>query len=212
MDGAGFGSTATGIRSRSDSAWLCGIRDSERAHEPPLTALDRMGQVFVVARLSRGVGVRLVRLNPLGLPRDTRRTMSQDNVEVLRKAYEFAQSRGAEGFLIFAREDLVWISDPSFPGGGTHMGKENVRRWLANLWIYDEVSIDIEQIIDLDDRALGITRFSGLSHNGPRVDWVWCHLVWFSEGLISQAQSFLDRDSALEAAGLPKSYTGSPLS
>jgi len=114
--------------------------------------------------------------------------------------------------LIFATEDLVWISDPSFPGGGTHMGKENVRRWLANLWIYDEVSIDIEQIIDLDDRALGITRFSGLSRNGPRVDWVWCHLAWFSEGLISRAQSFLDRDSALEAAGLSKSHTGSPLS
>ena len=54
------------------------------------------------------------------------------------------------------------------------MGKENVRRWLLKLWIYDEVSIDIEQVIDLDDRALGITRFSGLSHDGPRVDWLWC--------------------------------------
>ena len=32
------------------------------------------------------------------------------------------------------------------------MGKENVRRWLLKLWIYDEVSIDIEQVIDLDDR------------------------------------------------------------
>ena len=104
--------------------------------------------------------------------------------------------------MIFAAEDLVWISDPSFPGGGTHMGKENVRRWLANLWIYDEVCIDIEQIIDLDDRALGITRFSGLSHDGPRVDWLWCHLVSFSDGLIDRAQSFLDLASALEAAGL----------
>jgi ketosteroid isomerase-like protein len=128
--------------------------------------------------------------------------MSQENVEVLRKAYELAESRGVEGLLDFATEDLVWISDPRFPGGGTHMGKENVRRWLLKLWIYDEVSIDIEQIIDLDDRALGITRFSGLSHEGPRVDWLWCHLVSFSDGLISQAQSFLDRESALEAAGL----------
>jgi ketosteroid isomerase-like protein len=129
--------------------------------------------------------------------------MSQENTEVLRKAYEFAESRGVEGLLDFATEDLVWISDPRFPGGGTHMGKENVRRWLLKLWIYDEVSIDIEQIIDLDDdRALGITRFSGLSHDGPRVDWLWCHLVSFSNGLISQAQSFLDRESALEAAGL----------
>jgi hypothetical protein len=34
------------------------------------------------------------------------------------------------------------------------------------------------------------------------VDWLWCHLVSFSDGLISPAQSFLDRGSALEAAGL----------
>ena len=109
----------------------------------------------------------------------------------------------------FATDDLVWISDPSFPGGGTHAGKENVRQWLLKLWIYDEVSIDIEQIIDLDARALGITHFSGLSHDGPRVDWLWCHLVWFSDGLISQAQSFLDKGSAFEAAGLSESGTGS---
>jgi len=82
------------------------------------------------------------------------------------------------------------------------MGKENVRGWLLKLWICDEVSIDIERIIDLDDRALGITRLYGLSHDGPRVDRPWCHLVSFSDGLISQAQSFLDRESALEAAGL----------
>ena len=109
----------------------------------------------------------------------------------------------------FATEDLVWISDPRFPGGGTHMGKENVRRWLLKLWIYDEVSIEIERIIDLDERALGITHFSGLSHDGPRVDWLWCHLAWFNGGLISQLQSFLERGSALEAAGLSGPEAGS---
>jgi ketosteroid isomerase-like protein len=128
--------------------------------------------------------------------------MSQENVEVLRKAYRLAESQGLEGFLDFATEDLVWISDPRFPGGGTHMGKENVRRWLLTLSIYDDISIDIEQIIDLDDSALGIARFYGLAHGGPRVDWLWCHLVSFRDGLISKAQSFLDRQSALEAVGL----------
>jgi ketosteroid isomerase-like protein len=128
--------------------------------------------------------------------------MSQENVEVLQTAYRLAQARGAEGFLDYATEDIVWISDPRFPGGGTHMGKENVRQWLIKLWIYDEVSIDVEEIMDLGDRALGITRFHGASPDAPRVDWLWCHLVSFRGGLICQAQSFLDRESALEAAGL----------
>ena len=128
--------------------------------------------------------------------------MSQKNVEVLRTAYARATARGVEGILEFATEDVVWISDPRFPGGGTHKGKENVRRWLNQLWIYEEVSIDVDEIIDLDDRALGITRCHAVPPDAPKVDWLWCHLVSFTDGLISQAQSFLDRHSALEAAGL----------
>ena len=128
--------------------------------------------------------------------------MSQENVEVLRRVYKLAEARGVEGLLELATDDIVWISDPRFPGGGRHNGKENVRRWLTELWIYDEVSIDVEEIIDLDDRALGITRFHGVSADAPPVDWPWCHVVAFRDGLISQAQSFLDRAEALEAAGL----------
>lgn len=128
--------------------------------------------------------------------------MSEENVEVVRRVYELAEAQGVEGLLELATEDVVWISDPRFPGGGTHEGKENVRGWLTKLWIYDEVSIDVEEIIDLDDRALGITRFRGVSADAPRVDWLWCHLFAFRDGLISRAQSFLDRAEALEAAGL----------
>ena len=128
--------------------------------------------------------------------------MSEENVDAMRRVYKLAEARGAEGFLELATDDIVWISDPRFPGGGRYNGKENVRRWLAELWIYDEVSIDVEEIIDLDDKALGITRFHGVSADAPPVDWLWCHLVAFRDGLISQAQSFLDRAEAVEAAGL----------
>jgi ketosteroid isomerase-like protein len=128
--------------------------------------------------------------------------MSQENVEILRTAYAQAAARGVEGILECATEDLVWISDAQFPGGGTHISKENVRRWLNKIWIYEEVSIDVEEIIDLDDRALGITRWRAAPPDAPEVEWLWCHLVSFRDGLISQAQSFLDRHSALEAAGL----------
>jgi ketosteroid isomerase-like protein len=128
--------------------------------------------------------------------------MSQENAEILRRVYQLAEARGVEGLLELATDDIVWISDPHFPGGGTHNGKKNVRRWLTELWIYDQVSIDVEEIIDLDDRALGVTRFHGVSADAPPVDWPWCHLVVFRDGLISQAQSFLDRAEALQAAGL----------
>ena len=117
-------------------------------------------------------------------------------------AYAQATARGIEGFLESATENVVWISDARFPGGGRHEGQENVRRWLSKLSIYEEISVEVEEIIDLDDRALGITRWHAVPRDAPEVDWLWCHLVSFKGGLISEAQSFLDRHSALEAAGL----------
>jgi ketosteroid isomerase-like protein len=128
--------------------------------------------------------------------------MSQENVEVVRRAYKLVEVQGVDGLLELATDDVVWISDSRFPGGGRHSGKENVQHWLRQLWIYDEVSIKVEEVIDLDDRALGITRFHGVAAGAPTVDWPWCHLFTFRDGRICRAQSFLDRAEALEAAGL----------
>jgi ketosteroid isomerase-like protein len=130
--------------------------------------------------------------------------MSQENVEIVRRVYKLTEAEGIEGLLELATDDVVWISDPRFPGGGRQNGKESVHRWLRALWIYDKVSIDVEEIIDLDDRALGITRFHGVSAGAPSVDWPWCHLFAFRDGRVSQVQSFLDRAQALDAAGLPE--------
>jgi ketosteroid isomerase-like protein len=128
--------------------------------------------------------------------------MSRGNVELVRRVYELVETRGVEGLLALATDDIVWISDAGFPGGGRHDGWENVHRWLRQLWIYDEVSIDVEEIVDLDDKALSITRFHGVSAGAPTVDWPWCHLFAFRDGRISQVQSFLDRAEALAAVGL----------
>jgi hypothetical protein len=43
--------------------------------------------------------------------------MSQENVEILQAVYELAQARTVERLLELATEDIVWISDPRFPGG-----------------------------------------------------------------------------------------------
>ena len=95
-----------------------------------------------------------------------------------------------------------WQSQNFQGGGEMHDGKDNVRRWLTELWIYDDASIEVEEIVDLADGALGITRFHGSSADAPPVDFPWCHLIAFRDGRISQAHSFLDRAEARKAAGL----------
>ena len=126
--------------------------------------------------------------------------MSQENVEIVRQVYRLVEAQGVDGLLELATDDVVWISDPNFPGGGRFSGKGEVQGWLREIWIYERVSIDVEEIIDLDDRALAITRFHSVSADAPPVEWPWCHLFTFREGRVSQLQAFMDRTEALEAA------------
>ena len=131
--------------------------------------------------------------------------MSDSNVATLRKVYEASQLDGADGVeavLAFFCDDTVWISDPRMPGGGTHRGKEEVRTYLSDLSIFGDTRIESQEIIDLGDRVLGMASFRASPPDGPEVEWVWCHLVTFRNGLIAEARSFMDRESAREAAGL----------
>jgi len=131
--------------------------------------------------------------------------MPDGNVEILRRVYEASQIDGDEGVdavLSCCSDDVVWVSDPQLPGGGTHQGKEAVRGYLTGLSVFESVTVDVEEITDLGDRALGITTFHGSPPDGPEVEWVWCHLVSVRDGLITEARSFMDADSARRAAGL----------
>jgi ketosteroid isomerase-like protein len=129
--------------------------------------------------------------------------MSEQSVEILRGVYEAEADDRIEALMRVAADDVVWISDPRMPGGGTYRGKEDARGYLTQMAIFDESTLTIDDLIDLgDDRVLGMTTIRAAPAGGPPVEWVWCHLVTIDDGLIAEVRSFIDRDIALEAAGL----------
>jgi ketosteroid isomerase-like protein len=129
--------------------------------------------------------------------------MSQPNLEILRKVYDAPADDRIEALMRAATDDFVWISDPRMPGGGTYRGKDAARRYLTQMAIFDESTLVVDDLIDLgDDRVLGMTTIRAAPADGPAVEWVWCHLVTINDGLISEARSFIDRETAIEAAGL----------
>jgi ketosteroid isomerase-like protein len=130
--------------------------------------------------------------------------MSQENVQLLRGVYGAPGDNGFDALLDIASDDIVWVSDPRMPGGGTFHGKDATTRYLDGLGIFEQEALDVEQLIDLGDRVLGITTIRAKPPEGPSVEWIWCQLVTFRDGLVTEVRNFLDRESALEAAGLPE--------
>lgn len=125
--------------------------------------------------------------------------MSQQNVERARQLYE----RNTPKALIDSMDEgCIWISDPQMPAGGTYRGRDNVRAYLDELFVFEDGTIDVHEIHDLGDRTLGVTTFRAKPPEGPAVEWTWCQLITWDRGLITELRSFLDRDRALEAAGL----------
>ena len=128
--------------------------------------------------------------------------MSDENVQLLRGVYGAPGDKAFGALLEIASDDIVWVSDPRVPGGGTFRGKEATSRYLDGLGVFEQEALEVERLVDLGDRVLGITTIRAKPPDGPSVEWVWCQLVTFRDGLVTEVRSFMDRESALEAAGL----------
>jgi ketosteroid isomerase-like protein len=129
--------------------------------------------------------------------------MSEENVEQLRRIYELPADDVWDALLEIASDDIVWVSDPRMPGGGRFEGKKATKQYLDSLSVFKQESLDIERVVDAGDGlVLGMATIRAKPPDGPSVEWVWCQLVTFRDGLVTEVRNFLDRESALEAAGL----------
>jgi ketosteroid isomerase-like protein len=131
--------------------------------------------------------------------------MSQENVEIVRRAID-AFSRGdLEGVL----DDLSPESE--FHPSGRFMDTQQVYRgragfvdfWTAFQAAWEEITISVERMEDLDDRVLTLGNFhgkgggSGVEVNGEAA---WLHTI--QDESIVHVRSFATWKEALEAAGL----------
>ena len=86
--------------------------------------------------------------------RDTRRAMSQENVEVAKQALEAFQQDDIDRFLSYIHPEVEWY--PRLGElEGIHHGHDAVRRWWAGLLeVFPDWSPTIREVRDLDDFVL----------------------------------------------------------
>jgi ketosteroid isomerase-like protein len=129
--------------------------------------------------------------------------MSQENVEVVRAAYEAIARRDREALDAILREHLA--PDFEFEAvltGATYKGADGLWELLDD--IQDTVGYrpEVQEALDLDEHVLIVLRMSGRgSRSGAAVAQQGAVLVTFDGSTLVSGQSFASKADALEAVG-----------
>jgi len=132
--------------------------------------------------------------------------MSQEKVEIVREGYEGWQRRRQLDFDLLDPE-IVWVMHGTPAGEVTYKGWEGVRKWFAeqdDAWSdqWWEVE-DVRETPDGRVLALVIAHAIGRGSEVP-VRLPLANIWTIEEGRATRFEMFIDRNAALEAAGLRK--------
>jgi ketosteroid isomerase-like protein len=130
--------------------------------------------------------------------------MSQENVESYKRAVEAANRRDLEAMLEEIDPKVEWYSQVVGLGSEVYRGAEGIREMFADAdETIPDVFFEVSEIRDLGDRLLsfGRLRAHGMESGAP-TEVPFNQLVDFADGKATVLRTFLDREEALEAAGL----------
>jgi len=130
--------------------------------------------------------------------------MSQENVEVVRRAYEAFALGDLKTVLDQLDATVVSYTASPLPDPEEHLGHDGFLQWVEN-WTgaFDELAMEVEEYIDSGDQVIvrALQRATGAASGAPVEQTFW-FLHSFREGKILRIGVHASQDQALEAAGL----------
>ena len=132
--------------------------------------------------------------------------MSQENLDVVRRAHEAFNRRDVDAFLDDADPNLVWDWSRAIgPDREIFRGRDEVVRFIRSWWeAFDESVVVVDELIDAGDQVVFV--FHGRQRgrgSGAEIEGRGSLLVWtFWGGKIVKGTLYQTRAEALEAVGL----------
>jgi ketosteroid isomerase-like protein len=131
--------------------------------------------------------------------------MSQENFEIVRRAFEAFAAGGIEAALDFFAPDVVLYAFPEWPGPSEYRGHDGVRALLAE-WIenFDDFEFEVREIREARERVLLLGETVGrIKETHAPIRQPFGAIYWdFDDGRMGEGRHFLTWREALEAAGL----------
>jgi ketosteroid isomerase-like protein len=130
--------------------------------------------------------------------------LSQENVEVVRRAWTAFNSGDLDAFLEGVAEDAEFEEDPAFPEAGVFRGREEIAGYIRSFQEQmRDHRFEIDEIRDLGDRVLALLHETARgASSGIEVDQRPAFLYEFRATQIARVRAYLDRAAALKAVGL----------
>ena len=130
--------------------------------------------------------------------------MSQENLQVVKRAVEAINRRDIDGYLAWCTEDVQLVT-PVADVAGAYDGPDGIRRFFTDI---ADASPDFKIVIESleavgPDRVLGFMRVLGTGRaSGIPIENATGNVYDIADGKIQRIRVFFDRNQALEAAGL----------
>jgi ketosteroid isomerase-like protein len=128
--------------------------------------------------------------------------MSQENVEIVRRAIEHLNETGEPDWDLYD-PGLVWTTRADGPAHNTYRGIDGLRRGTESLReVWAEFNAEIVEMVDGTDSVVAVLRWSLRAQSGVDLEVVEGWVTWVRDGRITRIEQHAGKQEALEAAGL----------
>jgi ketosteroid isomerase-like protein len=131
--------------------------------------------------------------------------MSQENVEIVRLAYEALAREGGEAVLAFLDPEVEWEVRSDLPDSDIYKGHEGMRRLFATFdEVLDESWYSPQEFIDAGDQVIVVLRWGGRGKASgvafEERDEAWAFTL--RDAKVIRVKEYPSKNEALETAGL----------
>jgi ketosteroid isomerase-like protein len=132
--------------------------------------------------------------------------MSQENVEIVRRAFEAHQRREDEAIFDLYDPAIEIEDDPTVPLPTGYCGYKGVKDYFRDrVAVFPSQHVEVEEWIDAGDEIIAVLHFRVRGRqSGIPLEFRQAHAWTVQNGKLTRLRIYRGKSEALEAVGLPK--------